>query len=221
MTDTAGENLLTPEEVLERIQSVCGQAISDARIDRWKEGVKQVETAHIWIRIDRDMFKVGLREIAKIHYPHMVVISGCDNGDAVELLYHFLIYYGYIHKSIQITLCISAPKDDLTFPTITDIIPGALVSEREKMEMLGVTILGIPDDRRMFLPLDFPEGVYPWRRDDTGVPDEMVRELWRLGRDEKAQEFLEGDAERAALAKAEKEAKAKARKEASQQKPKE
>ena len=74
-------------------------------------------------------------------------------------------------------------KTDLKVPTITGIIPGALTSEREKQEMLGIEVVGIPDGRRMFLPDDFPQGVYPWRNDETGIPDGMIKELWATGRD--------------------------------------
>jgi membrane-bound hydrogenase subunit beta len=68
------------------------------------------------------------------------------------------------------------PKDNLKVQTITDIIPGAIFTERETQEMMGITVEGIPDNRRLFIPEDFPEGVYPWRRDDTG-PEDMLRVL--------------------------------------------
>jgi len=42
--------------------------------------------------------------------------------------------------------------------------------------MLGVTIKGIPDSRRVFLTDDFPEGVYPWRKDEKG-PRKLIRNL--------------------------------------------
>ena len=35
--------------------------------------------------------------------------------------------------------------------------------------MLGVVVEGIPDGRRLFLPEDFPKGVYPWRRDEKDL----------------------------------------------------
>jgi len=73
---------------------------------------------------------------------------------------------------------VPVPKSDLTVPTISDIIPGAVFSEREKQEFLGVKVIGIPDNRRLFLPEDFPEGIYPWRKDETGVPDSMVKDLY-------------------------------------------
>jgi membrane-bound hydrogenase subunit beta len=55
-------------------------------------------------------------------------------------------------------------------------------SEREKQEFLGVRVIDIPDGRRLFLPDDFPEGIYPWRKDETGVPEGMINELWRSKR---------------------------------------
>jgi membrane-bound hydrogenase subunit beta len=62
------------------------------------------------------------------------------------------------------------------------MIPGALFSEREKQEFFGITVKDIPDGRRLFLPEDFPQGVYPWRKDETGIPPEMIRNLWEVDR---------------------------------------
>lgn len=98
-------------------------------------------------------------------------------------MYHFYIYWGIPREEILVTLTISLDKSDLRTPTITGIIPGALTSEREKQEMLGIEVVDIPDGRRLFLPEDFPEGVYPWRKDETGIPPDMVKELWATGRD--------------------------------------
>jgi len=117
-----------------------------------------------------------------ITYPHLAVISGTDLGEAVELVYHFGIYYGTEGGEYMISFAVSLPKGDPTIGTIADLIPGAVFSEREKQEMLGVRIVDIPDGRRLFLPEDFPDGVYPWRKDESGVPDAMVNNLWEAGR---------------------------------------
>ena len=74
------------------------------------------------------------------------------------------------------------PKSDPVIDTISDLVPGALFSEREKQEMIGVKVKGIPDPRRLFLPDDVPEGVYPWRKDETAPKEPMVRDLWSAGR---------------------------------------
>lgn len=174
---------LSAEQILERLKVIAGDALISDRIDTWKEGAKKVESKHVWIRVQRERFRAVFKELVEIDYPHMAVISGNDIGDAVELLYHFFIYYGAHQKQIMVTIASPLPKSDPSIPTITDIIPGALTSEREKQEMLGVVITGIPDSRRMFLDDDFPAGVYPWRKDETGLPDSMIKQLWDTGRE--------------------------------------
>ena len=68
------------------------------------------------------------------------------------------------------------PKTKPEIETICDYIPGTLITEREKQEMLGVKIIGIPDTRRLFLPDDFPKDVYPWRKDEKGM-EKLIRNL--------------------------------------------
>lgn len=174
---------LTPEQILERLKVIAADALISERIDIWHEGAKRVPSHHVWIRVDRARFRPVFKELCEIDYPHLAVISGNDIGDAVELLYHFFIYYGVHQQQIMVTIASPLPKDDPSIPTITDVIPGALTSEREKQEMLGVVITGIPDNRRMFLDDDFPAGVYPWRKDETGLPDSMIKQLWDTGRE--------------------------------------
>lgn len=207
---------LTAGQVLERLKIIAASALISERIDTWREGAKKVESHHVWLRVDRARFRLVFKELVEIDYPHLAVISGNDIGTAVELLYHFFIYYGYHQKQLMVTLAVPLPKDDPSLPTITDIIPGALTSEREKQEMLGVKIIDIPDSRRMFLDDDFPAGVYPWRKDETGLPETMIKQLWDTGRTGceldhvQTEEQKAAAAEAAAAAKAAKAAKAAA-----------
>jgi Ni,Fe-hydrogenase III large subunit/Ni,Fe-hydrogenase III component G len=54
---------------------------------------------------------------------------------------------------------------DLKIESITEIIPGANWAEREFRDAIGVHPEGHPDPRRLLLADDWPEGVYPLRRD--------------------------------------------------------
>ncbi len=181
--------ILNSEEILAHIVKVAGEeSMVDTRVAAWPEGTKGVMSHSVWIRIKRERFKVAVRSLFDLDYPHMAVISGADLGDDIELLYHFYLFYGHRHKEVLVTIAVSVPKTDPTIPTISDLIPGALISEREKQEMLGVVVTDIPDSRRIFLPEDFPEGVYPWRKDETGIPEDMIKQLWKVGR---PQELLE------------------------------
>jgi Ni,Fe-hydrogenase III component G len=50
-------------------------------------------------------------------------------------------------------------------PSLAGILPGAMVYEREMKDLFGITPVGHPDMRRQAVPEDWPEGVYPLRKD--------------------------------------------------------
>jgi Ni,Fe-hydrogenase III component G len=54
---------------------------------------------------------------------------------------------------------------DATVPSVTEIVPGANWAEREVRDVIGVAPVGHPDPRRLVLPDDWPDGVFPLRRD--------------------------------------------------------
>lgn len=173
---------LTPEQVVDRFREQFGTGLLDAKVTERGEGTKKVKAYNIWLRFDRELFRPAVQHLLGIRFPHLAVIAGNDLGNEVELLYIFSIFYGQKFGEYMVTIGVRLPKGDLTIPTITDLIPGALFSEREKQEFFGITVTGIPDGRRLFLPDDFPQGVYPWRKDETGISPEMIKNLWEVGR---------------------------------------
>jgi membrane-bound hydrogenase subunit beta len=172
----------TPQELIDLYRTEFGTGILDARITERGEGVQKTKGYNIWIRLDKHLLRPAIKKLMDIRFPHFAVIAGSDLGDEIELLYILSVFYGTKFGEYMVTLAIRLKKNDLTVPTITDLIPGALLSEREKQEFFGITVTDIPDGRRLFLPDDFPQGVYPWRKDETGITPEMVRELWAIDR---------------------------------------
>ncbi len=77
----------------------------------------------------------------------------------IEVLYHFCA------GAAVVTLRVRVPRDAASVPSICAIIPSASFFERELSEMLGVTVVGTPDPSHLFLPDDWPDGVYPLRKD--------------------------------------------------------
>ena len=173
---------LSPQEIIDLYKAEFGAGIHDARITERGEGVHKTKGYNIWIRCDRELLKPAIKKLIDIRFPHFAVIAGNDLGEEIELLYIFSVFYGKKFGEYMVTFGIHLPKTNLTVPTITDLIPGALLSEREKQEFFGIRVTDIPDGRRLFLPDDFPQGVYPWRKDETGIKPEMVKELWAIDR---------------------------------------
>lgn len=96
------------------------------------------------------------------HWGYLSAISGMDPGvdsGRLEVLYHFR------NKSAVLTLRVSLPRDNPVIPSVCGLIPSVSLFERELMEMFGVVCDGTPDPRRLFLSDDWPQGVYPLRKD--------------------------------------------------------
>jgi len=173
----AASKILTPEEIVKSFKDTFKKGITNERIEKHVRGLNNNEIFHIWMTVDKTIYKDVVKHLFTFEkYPHFAVSSGYDLGKTVELIHHFSLYCGAKLRDISVNITVSLPKDDLTIDTICDLIPGALIAEQEKQEMLGVKVIGIPKDERVFIPKEFPDGIYPWRRDETG-PDKMVRNL--------------------------------------------
>lgn len=84
--------------------------------------------------------------------------------DSLEALYHFSC------KAAVVTLRVKVPRKAPILPSICGLIPSATLYEREIMDMFGFEIVGTPNTDRLLLSDDWPKGVYPLRKDFTGLP---------------------------------------------------
>lgn len=64
-----------------------------------------------------------------------------------------------------ITVKTYLPASDLTYPSVTLKVPAAVWYEREAYDMFGLTAVGLPDPRRLMVSDDWPEGLFPLRKD--------------------------------------------------------
>jgi NADH:ubiquinone oxidoreductase subunit C len=83
--------------------------------------------------------------------------------DRLEALYQF------VSGAVIATLRVSVAYHDATLPTVCPIIPSATLYERELQEMFGIVVQGTPEPRRLLLPDDWPEHVYPLRKSFKGL----------------------------------------------------
>ena len=168
---------LKPEGIVKFFKDEFKTKIKKSKIEKHVSGTKKEVMYHIWLEIDKNIIRDFVKHLTKLEkYPHLAVVSGYDLNKNINLVYHFSIYFGKRAKEISINVTVELPKTKPEIDTITDIIPGALITEQEKQEMLGVKIKGIPKDERVFVSHDFPEGMYPWRKDAKNA-DKMARNL--------------------------------------------
>jgi membrane-bound hydrogenase subunit beta len=156
----------TAKEIIEKLQSKYSGKINDVREERHTYGIRKKTTLAYWLKVDKEVFKDVVKDICAINYPYLSVISGKDHGKEIELIYHLFVNHGGFLQEESLNLSVFLPKDKPELPTITDIIPGAMLSELEKQEMLGVDIQGIGDEKA-FLPDKHPKGDYPWRKKEN------------------------------------------------------
>lgn len=161
---------MTPEEFLEIILTKFPDVKGEVRENKLPHPRKRV-----WINVERENFKDLMKLIKEIDpKAQFSIIIARDGGDYLEAKYHLELFYEQT-PSISLIVGTKCPKDDPKLPTVTDVFPSALPYEREVQEFLGLFFEGIPDPRKLFLPEDFPEGVYPLRKDERGISGEMIK----------------------------------------------
>ena len=172
--------ILSAEEVLQKFKDEFKDKILDSHIKEQQEGcLKKVTQKIITIRIGRDIFYRAIKFLKSISFPHITTSMNHRIYETeIELMYFLNIFGGngeVNYSEIPVLFEVMIPKDDFRVPTITDLIPGGIIMEREAIEMLGVTIDNIPDSRRMFTPDNLDEiekGMLPMRSDlGFGIED--------------------------------------------------
>ena len=91
-----------------------------------------------------------------------VISTGIDAEDCFEVLHHFS------DDASGALITVKAFVRDREAPeldSITPLIPGAEWIEREMHDLLGIKFRNHPNLRRLILEDDWPEGVYPLRKE--------------------------------------------------------
>ena len=123
--------------------------------------IKNPRDRRIFLRVKKDAFRKSLEYLMNdIGFKHLSTITGVDVGTEIELLYHLVL-----NDAIVLTLGYRVPKENPITQTITDIVPSAVLYEREIHEMFGVNIEGHPNLIPLVLPEGWPQDVYPLRKD--------------------------------------------------------
>lgn len=115
----------------------------------------------VYIEIKPQALRTIARYIFKDLGARFNIASGVDLRHSMEILYHFTIEEINFLISLRVTLS----KEKLEIDSLVPVFEAANWIEREMHELLGINFKGHPDLRRLLLPDEWPEGIYPLRRD--------------------------------------------------------
>jgi len=106
--------------------------------------------------------------VAWLYYEQGGWLSVLFGNDERPLCGSYAIYYVLSMEAgtkCWITLRATIDPDRPEFPSVTPRVPAAVWGEREVRDMYGLQPVGLPDERRLVLPDDWPDALYPMRKD--------------------------------------------------------
>ncbi|MGC8976722.1 MAG: NADH-quinone oxidoreductase subunit C [Candidatus Ratteibacteria bacterium] len=137
--------------MIERLKEKIGEKIKEIKIHNEKR---------IYLTIE----KKNLKEVANIIFNEMKaryqIVSGIENFDSFELLYHF----SFDNKGVIVSLRVFLDKERPEIESLVDLIPGIAWIEREIWELFGINFIGHPNLKHFLLREDWPENFYPLRK---------------------------------------------------------
>jgi Ni,Fe-hydrogenase III large subunit/Ni,Fe-hydrogenase III component G len=114
--------------------------------------------------------------VESLYYGHGGWLSVVAANDERPLNGHFALYYVLSvegndqEKAESVENCYMViralvPPLNPEFPSVAPRVPAAIWYEREIRDMFGIQPIGLPDERRLVLPDDWPADLYPLRKD--------------------------------------------------------
>lgn len=131
-------------------------------IEAWTVETRTPEANRLDVVVDGAHLLEAIRVLVDEGWGYLAAITGLDtsvDSGVMEVLYHFC------EGAAVLTLRVSVPRDGASVPSICGIIPAASFYERELREMFGVRVEGMQGPKHLMLPDDWPEGLYPLRKD--------------------------------------------------------
>ncbi len=126
---------------------------------------------------------VGLNDLPEavrfLYYDMGGYLSTMIANDERSINKHYALYYalsmegGKMFEGDEIaqdekcfvTVKVLISPENLTYPSVTPLVPACVWYEREAYDMFGLVAEGLPDKRRLVLSDDWPEGLFPLRKD--------------------------------------------------------
>ena len=145
-----------------------GQTHVQAAQERFPGAVVRAE----WVCDDQVCMTVALDSapdvVEYLYYQRGGWMPVMVGNDERQLNGHYALYYILSMEEEDpcfLMVRVEVPRDTGEFLAVSPKVPAAVWSEREVQDMFGLKALGIIDDRNLVLPDDWPQGIYPLRKD--------------------------------------------------------
>lgn len=126
------------------------------QLAQWSKAA-QMRTKRLDVLLDAHDLLAAIEAIQSWGYFSSMI--GLDEGDYLAILYIFASGDSVLCLKVQL------PRENPHIASIYRLIPASLLQERELQEMFGIVVDDIPDSARLLLPEDWPDELYPLRKD--------------------------------------------------------
>ncbi|MEN3035314.1 MAG: NADH-quinone oxidoreductase subunit C [Candidatus Methanosuratincola sp.] len=144
------------------------EAIRDLSGTEGIQDVKALSERRVLVTCSRGAYRGLVGRLAGLGLNHVVAMTGVDMKEGIDLLLH-------LGSSLMVTVRVRLDLSDPKIASVSDILPGAEMREREVRDLLGVEFEGHPSPVRFMVSEDWPAGVYPLRRSFTPAAPEPRR----------------------------------------------
>ena len=145
-----------------------GETHIEAVQERFPGAIKSVEWVQDYqpvVTVDRDRAPEIIEFLYYDRGGWMPVMVGNDERSLRDC---YALYYVLSMEETDTCVMqvrVEVDPKDLTFKSVSPRVPAAVWPEREVQDMFGLKAEGIIDNRNLVLPDDWPQGLYPLRKD--------------------------------------------------------
>ena len=147
---------------------------AEAVLGSWAASITRPQPDRLDVSIHPNDLLTVVRALVNESWGYLSAIVGLDHPapvaaegelqaeNAIEVLYMFCC--GAAIVTVRTTL----PYSQAVLPTISGLLPSAMLYEWELREMFGVEVIGLPVTGHLILADDWPDDLYPLRKSFVG-----------------------------------------------------
>jgi Ni,Fe-hydrogenase III component G len=154
---------MTREEILKDLQNRFTRDI----VDLFDKSPKR-----IYVEIKQESLVPIATYIFKDLNARFNIASAVDTRTHIEILYHFSVE----DINLLLSLRVKLDRKHSSIDSLAPVFKGANWIEREMHEIMGVDFKGHPDLKRLLLPDEWPQDVYPLRADYAEWDKNAIRD---------------------------------------------